>query len=72
MTTPATFYQTLKHLPEPLLNEVMAFVESLHSKNQAKATENVDLLAFKGGLENSITFAGDAVTFQKEWRDDFR
>lgn len=72
MTTPESVYSALKELPQPLLDEVMDFVEFLHYKSQAKTAEAVDLLAFKGGLENSKTFAGDSVALQKELRDDWR
>lgn len=72
MTTPESVYSAIKELPQPLLDEVMDFVEFLHYKSQEKAAGSKSLLAFKGGLENSDTFVGDSVKMQKELRDDWR
>ena len=72
MTTPESVYSALKELPPPLLDQVMDYVEFLHYKNQAKTADAVDLLAFKGALENSRTFSGDAVALQNELRADWR
>lgn len=72
MTTPESVYSAIKELPQPLLDEVMDFVEFLHYKSQEKAAGSASLLTLKGGLEESKTFLGDPVKIQKDLRDDWR
>lgn len=60
-------------LPEPLQEEVLDFIEFLQKKHHVK--DNVDddesLLAMKGGLEHSTTFAADEVEIQEQLRDEW-
>lgn len=72
MTTPEAVYSAIKELPQPLLDEVMDFVEFLHYKRQEKPAASASLLAFEGKLASSKTFQGDPVEIQKELRDDWR
>lgn len=71
MTTPDSVYSAIKQLPQPMLEEVMDYIEFLQYKNQPKSAPSTSLSALKGGLENSKTFAGDPVAIQKELRDEW-
>ncbi len=71
MTTPDSVYSAIKQLPQPMLEEVMDYIEFLQYKSQPKSTVSARLSALKGGLENSKTFDGDPVAIQKELRNEW-
>lgn len=73
MTTAEKLYKTVQDMPEPILAELLDFAEFLRGKMSAKqAYANDELLIdLKGGLENSITFAGEPLAIQKRLRDEW-
>ena len=66
--------QQIEGLPEPLQQEVIDFVEFLKSKHHIAPapSSQVSLLELKGGLESSVTFAGDEVAIQEQLRDEWQ
>ena len=73
MTTTEKLYKTVHDMPEPILSELLDFAEFLRAKmsdRQSCATNEL-LIDLRGGLENSITFAGDPLVIQKRLRDEW-
>lgn len=73
MTTAEKLYKTVKDMPEPILAELLDFAEFLRTKMSNKQSQptNELLIDLKGGLENSVTFAGDPLVIQKRLRDEW-
>ena len=72
MTTTGKLIETVQNMPEHVLAELLDFAEFLRGKmsdNQAQSNDK-SLIDLKGGLENSATFAGDALVIQKRLRDE--
>lgn len=73
MPTVEQIAQQVGRLPEPLQQEVLDFIEFLQKKHHV--AENVgddeSLLALKGGLEHSTTFAADEMEIQEQLRDEW-
>jgi hypothetical protein len=74
MTTTDKLYEAVQGLPEPAIAEVLDFAEFLRSKLRYKSANASDelLLDLMGGLENSITFAGESLVIQKRLRDEWQ
>jgi hypothetical protein len=73
MTTTERLYKAVENLPEPVLAEILDFAEFLRAKmnlNQAFSYNEL-LIDLAGGLENSVTFAGDPLLIQKRLRDEW-
>ena len=71
MTTTEKLYEAVQDLPEPVIAEILDFAEFLRSKmrNRSAISNNGLLLDLMGGLENSVTFAGESLVIQKRLRD---
>lgn len=74
MTTVEKLYKAVQDLPEPVIAELLDFAEFLRSKRINRSANSSDewLLDLTGGLENSATFAGDALVIQKRLRDEWQ
>lgn len=74
MTLAKDIVQQIERLPEPLQQEVIDFVEFLQSKHHIAPDQpsQASLLELKGGLESSVTFAGDDVAIQERLRDEWQ
>lgn len=74
MTMTEKLYKAVKDLPEPVIAELLDFAEFLRSKmRNSSANSSDDLLVdLKGGLENSVTFAGVSLAIQKRLRDEWQ
>lgn len=74
MTTTEKLYKTVQGLPEPIIAELLDFAEFLREKMLHGQTNpsNELLIDLKGGLENSVTFAGDPLAIQKRLRDEWK
>jgi hypothetical protein len=74
MTTTEKLYQAVQDLPEPVIAEILDFAEFLRAKMRNKAALASDelLLDLMGGLENSVTFAGESLLIQKRLRDEWQ
>ena len=74
MTTTEKLYKAVQDLPEPVIAELLDFAEFLRSKMRNRSANSSDelLIDLMGGLENSITFAGDSSAFQKRLRDEWQ
>jgi len=72
-TTAEKLLEATRTLPEPLLAEVLDFVEFLRHKRDV--LEGVDptqsLSALAGGLETSKTFHLDPLTIQQQLRNEW-
>jgi hypothetical protein len=72
-TTAEKLLEATRTLPEPLLAEVLDFVEFLRHKRDV--LEGVDptqsLSALSGGLETSKTFHLDPLTMQQQLRNEW-
>jgi hypothetical protein len=73
MTTTEKLYKTVKDLPEPILAELLDFAEFLRNKmfNEQFHPNDELLVNLTGGLENSVTFAGDPLVIQHRLRDEW-
>jgi hypothetical protein len=73
-TTAEKLLEATRTLPEPLLAEVLDFVEFLRHKRDF--LEGVDptqsLSALSGGLETSKTFYLDPLTIQQQLRNEWQ
>lgn len=58
-------------MPEQVIAEILAFAEFLRSKMRNRSLNVGDelLVNLMGGLENSITFAGQPLMIKKQLRD---
>ena len=74
MTTTEKLYQAVQDLPEPVIAEILDFAEFLRAKmrNEAAIASDELLLNLMGGLENSVTFAGESLQIQKQLRDEWQ
>lgn len=74
MTTTEKLYKAVQDLPEPVIAELLDFAELLRSKlrNRPANTDDEPLLGLMGGLENSVTFAGEPSVIQKQLRDEWQ
>lgn len=73
MTTTEKLYKTVQDMPEPILAELLDFAEFLRAKMSDRQSQSTNelLIDLKGGLENSVTFAGDPLVIQKRLRDEW-
>lgn len=71
MTTTEKLYQTVQDLPEPALAELLDFAEFLRIKSARHQSSGKSLTELSGGLENSATFAGDALEIQRRMRNEW-
>jgi len=74
MTTTEKLYKAVQDLPEPVIAEILDFAEFLRSRMRNRSANSggellVDLM---GGLENSVTFAGQPLAIQKRLRDEWQ
>lgn len=74
MTATERLYEAVQDLPEPVIAEILDFAEFLRSKirNNATTSSNELLNDLMGGLENSVTFAGESLAIQKRLRDEWQ
>jgi hypothetical protein len=74
MTATERLYEAVQDLPEPVIAEILDFAEFLRSKvrNKAATQRNELLVDLIGGLENSVTFAGESLAIQKRLRDEWQ
>lgn len=74
MTTTEKLYKAVQDLPEPVIAELLDFAEFLRSKLRNRPANASDelLVDLKGGLENSVTFAGESLVIQKRLRDEWQ
>ncbi len=74
MTTTEKLYKALQDLPEPVIAELLDFAEFLRSKMRNRPADSSDelLVDLMGGLENSVTFAGEFLLIQKQLRDEWQ
>ena len=74
MTTTEKLYKVAQDLPEPVIAELLDFAEFLRSKMRNRSANSNDelLVDLIGGLENSVTFAGESLTIQKRLRDEWQ
>ena len=70
MTTTEKLYKAVKDLPEPVIAELLDFAEFLRSKMRNRSANASDelLVDLMGGLENSITFAGEPLEISRKMR----
>ncbi len=70
MTTTEKLYKAVQDLPEPVIAELLDFAEFLRSKTRDKSANSSDklLVDLMGGLENSVTFAGDSLEISRKMR----
>jgi hypothetical protein len=74
MTSTEKLYQAIQDLPEPVIAEILDFAEFLRAKSYRSAdlVSNEPLTTLLGGLENSVTFAGEPLLIQKRLRDEWQ
>lgn len=74
MTTTEKLYEAVQDLPEPVIAEILDFAEFLRSKMRNRSANAGDelLVNLMGGLENSVTFAGESLAIQKRLRDEWQ
>ena len=74
MTTTEKLYKVVQDLPEPIIAELLDFAEFLRSKMRNRPANSNDelLIDLMGGLENSVTFAGESLVIQKRLRDEWQ
>ena len=74
MTTTEKLYEAVQDLPEPVIAEILDFAEFLRSKMRNRSANSTDemLVDLMGGLENSVTFAGNSSMIQKRLRDEWQ
>ena len=74
MTRTEKLYKALQDLPEPVIAELLDFAEFLRSKMRNRPADSSDelLVDLMGGLENSVTFAGESLLIQKQLRDEWQ
>ncbi|MDD5579582.1 MAG: DUF2281 domain-containing protein [Methylobacter sp.] len=74
MTTTEKLYEAVQDLPEPVIAELLDFAEFLRSKvrNRPPTSSDELLVDLKGGLENSLTFAGESLKIQKQLRNEWQ
>ena len=74
MTTTEKLYKVVQDLPEPIIAELLDFAEFLRSKMRNRPANSNDelLIDLMGGLENSVTFAGEYLVIQKRLRDEWQ
>ena len=74
MTTTEKLYKAVQDLPEPIIAELLDFAEFLRSKMHNRPANSNDelLIDLMGGLENSVTFAGESLVIQKRLRDEWQ
>ena len=74
MTTTEKLYKAVQDLPEPVIAELLDFAEFLRTKlrNRSANTSDELLVDLMGGLENSVTFAGEPSVIQKRLRDEWQ
>ncbi len=74
MTTTEKLYKAVQDMPEPAIAELLDFAEFLRSKIRNRSANSSDelLVNLMGGLENSVTFAGEPLGIQKRLRDEWQ
>lgn len=74
MTTTEKLYEAVQDLPEPVIAEIIDFAEFLRSKIRNSSVSSSDelLVSLTGGLENSVTFAGESLEIQNRLRDEWQ
>jgi hypothetical protein len=74
MTTTEKLYKAVQDLPEPVIEEILDFAEFLRGKMLLRQAQSNDALLndLIGGLESSVTFAGDPLEIQKRLRDEWK
>ena len=74
MTTTEKLYKAVQDLPEPVIAELLDFAEFLRAKVRNRSANSSDelLVDLMGGLENSVTFAGEPSVIQKRLRDEWQ
>ena len=74
MTTTEKLYEAVQDLPEPVIAEILDFAEFLRWKMRNRSANASDelLVNLMGGLENSVTFAGESLAIQKQLRDEWQ
>lgn len=74
MTTAEKLYKAVQDLPEPVIEELLDFAEFLRTKMLHRHAHSGDelLLDLMGGLESSVTFAGEPLAIQKRLRDEWQ
>jgi hypothetical protein len=74
MTATEKLYEAVQDLPEPVIAEILDFAQFLRSKVRNKNdTSSDDLLVdLMGGLENSVTFAGESSAIQQRLRNEWQ
>ena len=74
MTTTEKLYKAVQDLLEPIIAELLDFAEFLRSKMRNRPANSNDelLIDLRGGLENSVTFAGESLVIQKRLRDEWQ
>ena len=72
MNAASRLFEAIKGLSEPVVAEVVDFVEFLRERHQQPQTNPSDLplLSLAGGLEHSKCFTGDLVELQARMRDE--
>lgn len=67
MTIAEKLYEAVHDLPEPAIAEIIDFAEFLRSKIRNSSVSSSDelLVSLTGGLENSVTFAGESLEISK-------
>jgi hypothetical protein len=73
MTTTEKLYKAVQELPEPAVAELLEIAKFLREKMAYTYTcsNEVALVDLMGGLENSVTFAGDSLEIQKQLRNEW-
>jgi len=73
MTTTERLYKAVQDLPEPAIAELLDFAEFLRAKMRNGSVNSSDelLVDLRGGLENSVIFAGESLAIQKRLRDEW-
>lgn len=73
MTTTEKLYKAVQELPEPAVAELLEIAKFLREKMTYTYTRSnkMALVDLMGGLENSVTFAGDSLAIQKQLRNEW-
>ena len=72
MTLAEQLYEVGSKLPPPALAELLDFAEFLRQKNMTSLhAQRVSLAELKGGLEDSLTFAGAPMEIQEKMRREW-
>jgi hypothetical protein len=72
VSTVTRLYDAIKDFPDPAMAEMVDFAEFLRAKrlNQTPIFSDEPLLTLSGGLEDSKTFAADALVLQARMRGE--